>query len=244
MTTEQKNPVIRLENLSYAYPAGPPVIRELNFSLYPEDRIGLVAPNGCGKTTLFHLIMGLLKPSAGSVVLFGQRVCEEREFAPYRSRIGLLFQDPDDQLFSPTVMEDVAFGPLNSGKSKEEALEISSRTLHRLGLDRFEDRITHKLSGGEKRLVSLATVLSMAPEALLLDEPTGGLDDRTKEKLAKILPSLGLPYIVISHKFDFLSATADQMVTMEGGKILLDKELHFHHHEHAHILGKKPHRHI
>jgi cobalt/nickel transport system ATP-binding protein len=187
--------------------------------------------------------MGLLKPSAGRIEIFGKPAKDEKDFTDIRRRIGLLFQDADDQLFSPTVLEDVAFGPLNLGKSKNEAIQIAQKTLAFLGLNEFENRITFKLSGGEKRLVSLATVLAMEPEILLLDEPINGLDMKTKAKLKEILSSINLSYLLISHDFDFLADIVDAIYTMEDGKILLDKELHLHEHVHAHELGTYPHQH-
>ena len=235
--------MINLEGISFSYPGGPRVLSNLDFHFYKGDRIGLIAPNGSGKTTLLHLIMGLLKPSAGRVEIFGKLVKDEKDFADIRRRIGLLFQDADDQLFSPTVLEDVAFGPLNLGKSKTEAVEIARRTLNFLGLSGFDDRITFKLSGGEKRMVSLATVLAMEPEILLLDEPINGLDTKTRTKLTEILSGLDLSYVLISHDFDFLSETADAIYTMADGKILVDKELQVHEHVHAHELGTYPHQH-
>ena len=240
---QQNNPLINLEGISFKYPGGPMVLKDLDFKLSRGNRIGLIAPNGSGKTTLFHIIMGLLKPSAGKLEIFGKLVREEKDFADVRRRIGLLFQDADDQLFSPTVLEDVAFGPLNLGKPKREAIEIARRTLIFLGLSGFENRITFKLSGGEKKLVSLATVLAMKPEILLLDEPINGLDMKTRAKLSEVLSSLDLSYILISHDFDFLAETADAIYTMQDGKILLDKELHVHEHVHAHELGTYPHQH-
>jgi len=239
-----KEPLIQLENITYAYPGGEPVLRNMDFSLFQGDRIGLVAPNGSGKTTLFHIIMGLLPSSAGRIRLFSRRMEKEKDFEAVRHRIGLLFQDADDQLFSPTVLEDVAFGPLNMGKSRKEAIAISRKTLANLGLKGFEDRITFKLSGGEKRLVSLATVLAMGPEILLLDEPTGGLDKNTKKRRKVVLSELDLSYIVISHEFDFLSNTAEHLYSIENGRILLDHELQIHSHQHAHKVGTQPHRHI
>jgi cobalt/nickel transport system ATP-binding protein len=235
--------LINLEGISFNYPGGLPVVHNLDFHFHRGDRIGLIAPNGSGKTTLLHLIMGLLKPSAGRMEIFGKPVKDEKDFADVRRRIGLLFQDADDQLFSPTVLEDVAFGPLNLGKKKQAAIAIARRTLNFLGLAGFEDRITFKLSGGEKRLVSLATVLAMEPEILLLDEPINGLDIKTRNKLTEVLAGLDLSYILISHDFDFLAETADAIYTMEDGKILLDKELHVHEHVHAHELGTYPHQH-
>jgi len=236
--------LLNLSNISFHYPGGKPVLDDLDFHLHAGDRIGLVAPNGSGKTTLFHVIMGLLKPDSGTVEAFGRPRQEESDFVEVRRRIGLLFQDADDQLFSPTVLEDVAFGPLNLGKTREEALAVSGETLDFLGLKGFEDRVTYKLSGGEKRLVSLATVLAMRPEVLLLDEPSTGLDSTTKETLIEILNGLDLSLVLISHEFDFLSRTARHIYTLEDGRIRLDEEQQIHTHQHAHIIGKQPHKHI
>ena len=237
-------PIIELRNISFQYPGRHTILEHLDLDFFAGDRMGLVAPNGSGKTTLFYIIMGLLQPQEGHVRIFGQQRNQEKEFLEVRRRMGLLFQDADDQLFNPTVLEDVAFGPLNLGKSKAEALDISRKTLAFLGLEEFEDRITFKLSGGEKRLVSLATVLAMEPEVLLLDEPTTGLDHHTKERLTTILSDLHLSCIVISHEYDFLSKTTDHIYTMENGRILMDEELHVHVHEHAHRVGHQPHRHV
>ena len=239
----EKQPIIELKGICYAYPGSPPVLDDLNFTLCRKDKIGLVAPNGSGKTTLFHVIMGLLRPSSGSIEIFGKPVLKEKEFRDVRRRIGLLFQDADDQLFSPTVIEDVAFGPLNLGKSSREAIEISRKTLAFLGMSEFEDRITFKLSGGEKRMISLATILAMEPEVLLLDEPTTGLDNATRDTLAGVLEALDMSLILISHNADFLEATTDTIYSMENGRILTDEQVHFHYHYHAHTRGTIPHKH-
>ena len=235
--------LINLEDISFAYPGNVEVLKNLDFRFQEKEKIGLVGPNGSGKTTLFHIIMGLLKPMSGKIEIFGDPMREEKDFVPVRQKIGLLFQDADDQLFSPTVLEDVAFGPLNLGKSKEAAGDIARRTLKRLGLEGFEGRITYKLSGGEKRIVSLATVLAMEPDILLLDEPTSGLDDRTKTRLTETLSNLDLSYIVISHEFDFLSEMTTAIYSMNQGKIQLDRELHVHRHAHVHPYGDFPHEH-
>jgi cobalt/nickel transport system ATP-binding protein len=236
-------PIVRLRNIGFAYPGGRPVLEHLSFDMYKGDRIGLVAPNGSGKTTLLHIIMGLLKPDEGQLEIFGRPVREEKDFVAVRQRIGMLFQDADDQLFSPTVLEDVAFGPLNIGKSKEQAVAIARRVLDQLGLQGFENRITFKLSGGEKRLVALATVLAMEPEVLLLDEPTSGLDETTKARLKEILLALGLSYILISHEFDFMAEVVDAFYTLRGGRLVEETELHHHDHAHCHPLGRLPHEH-
>jgi len=240
---EKNDLIIHLQDICFNYPGSPKVLDRLDFKFYRGNRIGLMGPNGSGKTTLFHIIMGLLKPSFGSIEIFNRPVKTEKDFMRVRQKIGLLFQDADDQLFSPTVLEDVAFGPLNMGKSRDEAVEIARNTLNFLGLSGFEDRITYKLSGGEKKLVSLATVLAMEPEVLLFDEPTSGLDDRTKATLKDVLANLDLSYIIISHEIDFLDEIADSIYSMNHGKILFDKEVHVHQHVHAHPHGAYNHEH-
>ncbi len=240
---ESNSLIINLKGISFAYPGDKRVLDQLSFQLRRGERIGLAGPNGSGKTTFFHIIMGLLRPSSGRIELFGRPANDEKDFRGARKRIGLLFQDADDQLFCPTVLEDVAFGPLNLGKSPEEARDIALKTLSRLDLSGFEDRITYKLSGGEKRLVSLATVLAMDPEVLLLDEPTNGLDEETEEKITDILKGLNLSCIFISHNLDFLLETTDRIYAIANGKISLDEALVPHPHIHTHKLGRLPHEH-
>lgn len=237
------NLIVNLQDISFGYPGSPLVLDKLSLKFFRYDRIGLMGPNGSGKTTLFHIIMGLLNHTSGSIDIFGKPVTKEKEFDEVRRKIGLLFQDADDQLFSPTVLEDVAFGPLNLGMSRDDAVDIAKRTLESLDLAGFEDRITYKLSGGEKKLVSLATVLAMEPEVLLLDEPTAGLDDKTKAKLLSILSNLDLSFILISHEIDFLFEITDSIYTMENKRIVSDKEAHLHQHIHAHPHGLYTHKH-
>lgn len=232
-------PILRLENICFSYPGQGRVLDHLNLEINPGDRIGLVGPNGSGKTTLFHIIMGLLRPASGTIEFFGKTVKTEKDFQKVYKKVGLMFQDADDQLFSPTVLEDVAFGPLNLGKSKSEARTIAQYTLERLGIAHFENRVTHKLSGGEKRLVALATVLSMEPELLLLDEPSTGLDEQTKSGLVEVLNRLDLTYILISHESDFMSQITDTMFMMENGQ--LTKDAHIHSYIHTHPNPGQPH---
>ncbi len=236
-------PIIQLENISFAFPGRQPVLNEVNLTLNAGERTGLMAPNGSGKTTLFHLIMGLIKPSAGTLRIFGKPVSREKDFRQARRRIGLLFQDSDDQLFSPTVLEDVAFGPLNLGKSKADAIAMAETTLTALGLSALRDRITFKLSGGEKRLVALATVLAMAPDALLLDEPVTGLDQETRQRIETILKKLDISYIMISHNMDFLAKLTSRIYSLKDGKITVDDSAALHPHFHFHSHGAHPHEH-
>lgn len=220
--------IIRLDGISFAYSGNPSqrvVLENVNLKICRGERVGLVGPNGSGKTTLFHLIMGLLRPSRGDIELFGRKRQEDRDFREIRAKIGLLFQDSDDQLFCPTVAEDVAFGPLNLGKTREEALAIVQDVLARLGLEGFEERLTYKLSGGEKRLVSLATVLAMQPEVLILDEPSSGLDEGTVERIVHILKTSELTYLIASHNNDLLARTTDMTYRLSRGTIVRTPEV-------------------
>jgi cobalt/nickel transport system ATP-binding protein len=163
--------------------------------------------------------MGLLKPDAGSILFHGNPMQSEKDFAALRKTVGMLFQDPDDQLFCPTVLEDVAFGPLNLGYGRQGAIDISMETLACLGLQGFEHRITYKLSGGEKRLVSLATIMAMKPEVLLLDEPGNGLDERTSVRLVGLLNDMEQSIVVISHNRDFVDQVAQVKYMMTEGRL-------------------------
>jgi cobalt/nickel transport system ATP-binding protein len=236
-------PIIKMSGICFAYSETSPILKNLDLEFFPGEKIGLIAPNGSGKTTLFHLMMGLLKPTAGSSEIFGNPMTSEKDFAGIRHKIGLLFQDADDQLFCPTVLEDVSFGPLNMGKSRKEAIDISRRTLDFLGLKDFENRITFKLSGGEKKLVSLATVLSMEPEVLLLDEPLTGLDTKTRSTITRALTEMNISYIIISHNIKFMETTTDQILTLRDGKLYADDQVHVHDHAHVHVHGNMPHDH-
>ncbi len=236
--------VIKLENISFSYPGSRvPVLDGLNLEIKKGAKIGMIAPNGSGKTTLLHTIMGLCRPEQGRIEILGKQVSDEKDFSFVRSKIGLLFQDADDQLFCPTVLDDVAFGPLNLGLTRQQALETARNTLKSLGIQEFENSITMRLSGGQKKLVALAAVLAMEPEILLLDEPTAGLDKDVKETLIKILNSLKISCFVISHEYDFISAVTHRFYSMEKGKILTDDEIHIHRHEHVHRHGNHPHVH-
>ncbi len=211
--------LIELDQISFSYPGRGRVLDGLDFRLCAGERVGLIGPNGSGKSTFMHLLMGLNKPDSGTLRLFGQTMNGETDFRKARRKLGFVFQNADDQLFSPTVIEDVAFGPLNMGKSPKEAVALSREMLEALNIGDFADRITYKLSGGEKKLVSLATVLVMRPRVLLLDEPTTGLDEQTVDRIIRILNDLSIGYVVVSHEFDFLTRTTTEIHTMKNGRI-------------------------
>jgi cobalt/nickel transport system ATP-binding protein len=212
-------PLIRFDRVSFAYHHGRAVLDECDFAIAPGDRIGLVGDNGSGKTTLLSLIVGLLRPTAGRIEAFGAARTSEHDFHEVRRRVGLLFQDADDQLFCPTVAEDVAFGPLNLGIARHEVRAIVARTLESLGLAGYEDRITYRLSGGEKRLVALATVLAMQPDVLLLDEPGTGLDEGATERVIEILNGLPQAMLVVSHDRQILARATTSTWRLAGGRL-------------------------
>lgn len=236
--------IIQLENIVFSYAGGKPVLDGLCFTLEEGAKLGLIGQNGSGKTTLLHIIMGLLKPSSGMIRAFGKPVETKKDFLDVRRKIGFLFQDADDQLFCPTVLEDIAFGPLNLGKSPTEARKMAMETLERLNLKGFEARVTHNLSGGEKKLVALATVLVMAPKALILDEPTTGLDEDTNIRIITLLNQLDISTIIVSHDYDFLARTTRDIYGMQNGQIIHNgNSSALHSHYHKHLIGKIKHRH-
>ena len=216
---KNSHPLIHLEGLGFRHTADRPVLRGVDLRLHPGERVGLVGAIGSGKTTLLHIIVGLLKADQGRIEVLGRTRNNERDFREVRERVGLLFQDPDDQLFCPTVQEDIAFGPLNQGRNREETRTAVQRALSLVGLRGFEDRVTHHLSGGEKRLVSLATVLAMEPDALLLDEPENGLDPPSHERIRSMIPSLPQAMLIVSHNTDFLRSVATRCLRIAEGRI-------------------------
>ncbi|MYL82127.1 ATP-binding cassette domain-containing protein [Desulfovibrio aerotolerans] len=237
-------PLLELVQVGFMYPGKTvPVLSGLNFRLEASERIGLYGPNGSGKTTLLHVIMGLLPPQAGAVRHKGRVMTTERDFREVRRSIGMLLQNADDQIIYPTVLDDVAFGPLNRGLSRGAARELAEQTLAMLGLAGFGDRLAHRLSGGEKKLVSLAGVLAMEPEALLLDEPTGGLDPDTRNRLVDILAHLAKPMIVISHDWDFLAQVTDTYYSIQSGQLIRNPDFILHRHVHGHPMGDHEHHH-
>jgi len=214
------SPLISLRGIRFAYGREHTVFDALDFDLHEGERVGLTGSNGSGKSTLLQMIVGLLKPSAGEITAFGKLRRAERDFLEVRMRAGLLFQDPEDQLFCPTVADDVAFGPLNQGKPLAEVRNIVAETLAELSLQGYERRITCRLSGGEKRLVSLATVLAMKPDVLLLDEPFNDLDEESTERLILVLSRLPQAMVLVSHQRQFLNCLTTKTLHMRNGVLL------------------------
>ncbi|RRJ83026.1 energy-coupling factor ABC transporter ATP-binding protein [Aestuariirhabdus litorea] len=225
-------PLIQLRELSFGF-GERAVLERVDFSLSAGERVALVGDNGAGKTTLLQLMVGLHRPSGGEIIAFGRPRVRESDFREVRALAGLLFQDSDDQLFCPTVLEDVTFGPLNLGHNPQQAIAIARRTLETLGLAGLADRITHKLSGGEKRMVALAGVLAMEPRVLLMDEPTNGLDSKAQERLLEHLENLPLAMLFVSHDLGVVERLATRAVLMKERK-LCEAVMHVHPHVHTH----------
>lgn len=234
--------VIELTDIHYAFPGRDTCLHGLNFHLHAGEKLGLFGPNGAGKTTMLHILMGLIKPDRGQVRLFGRTMADGDSFDEARLRIGFLFQNSDDQLFCPTVLDDVAFGPLNQGLTPDEARQRAAEALAQVGLSGFEHYVPYRLSGGEKKLVALATILSMRPEVLVLDEPTTGLSPEAKDRLVSILAGLPMARLVVSHEPDFLAATTDTLKALRDGRIVPGR-LAPHTHVHVHEEGDVPHQH-
>jgi cobalt/nickel transport system ATP-binding protein len=214
--------LIALKDLTFAYPGGPPVIKGLNLDFRAGETLGLSGANGAGKSTLLFLIMGLIKPQGGTVEIFNRIRREERDFQEVRPSLGFVFQDANDQLFCPTVADDLAFGPLNLGVEHEEIHRRVAEVLDLLGLAGFERRVTYDLSGGEKKLVAIGAALTLRPRLLILDEPTAALDPETVARLENILAASALPALIVSHDQDFLARVATRRLTIADG-LLMDR---------------------
>jgi cobalt/nickel transport system ATP-binding protein len=212
-----------LRGVDFAYDGRFPALRSIDLKVRAGERLAIVGTNGCGKSSLLHILDGLLFPIRGEAWAYGQPLAEERfrdaSFtAFFRQRVGLLFQNPDVQLFCPTVQDEIAFGPLQLDCTQAEALERSQEMIKMLGLEKIAHRSPHQLSGGEKKKVALASMLAVNPDVLLLDEPTGGLDPRTQTWLMEILfqlHSMGKTIITSTHDLSILEEIADRAVVME-----------------------------
>ena len=210
-------PLIEVDQLRYRYDTGVEALRGVDFRLYPGETVALLGANGSGKTTFVLHLNGLLT-GEGTVRVCGLPV-EKKNLAAIRQKIGLVFQDPDEQLFMPTVLEDVCFGPLSHGLTAAEALERGRQALELTGVAALEDRAPYHLSAGEKRRVALAGVLAMRPEILVLDEPTTFLDPPAQKRLVQVLAGLEQACIIVTHNLNLARRLAARAVFFEQGKI-------------------------
>jgi len=216
--------LLDVRDLSYCYPDGHEALRGLSFSLAPGERVALIGPNGAGKSTLLLHLNGLLPdraPTRPAIIVDGLPLVEAN-LPEVRRRVGLLFQDPDDQLFCPTVWEDVAFGPQQLGIAEPQLSQLVRGSLGQVGLGGFEDRLPHHLSRGEKRRVCLAGLLACDARLLVLDEPTSDLDPRGRRELMALLTRLGVGQLIATHDLEFVVEICPRAIVLDGGRIVAD----------------------
>jgi cobalt/nickel transport system ATP-binding protein len=219
---QSSEPALRISSLSFSYPDKSDVLRDVSLHVEPGERLGLIGPNGAGKTTLFLLTCGVLRPSAGEIALFGEAV----EPGRFRPEIGMVFQDPDDQLFCPSVHDDIAFGPQNLGLDDRTVDARVERALAIAGVQELVDRPPHHLSGGEKRMVSIAGALAMQPRLVIYDEPSASLDIRSRRRLIRFLQASGETILVASHDLELILEVCDRIVLMDEGRVVAGGQPH------------------
>ncbi len=218
------DPIVVVQDVVFNYPAGVAALKGVSLQIQQGDRIALLGPNGSGKSTLILLIAGLLTPKTGEIRVFGEKT-SSKNFQKFRSRIGLVFQDPDDQLFTPSVIEDIEYGPKNLKLPEEDIKARSTHVLEKMGITHLKDRPPHRLSFGEKKKVSLATALVLKPELLILDEPTANLDLVSRRGLIDTLNELsreGTTVIVSTHDAEAIPELADRIVVISHGEKLCE----------------------
>lgn len=223
--------MVTVDNLSFCYPDGRQALTGVSLTVCQGETVALIGPNGAGKSTLLLHLDGILR-SNGTVKVFSRPV-DDRNLRWVRSRVGLIFQNPDDQLFSSTVFDDVAFGPINMGYAEAEVRQRVATALDWVGMTGYEQRLPHHLSLGEKRRVSIATVLSMEPEILAIDEPTGNLAPGSKWSLIGLLKRLPVTKIVASHDLELVQALCQRTIVLDRGHVVADDTT-------DHILADRP----
>ena len=221
-TNGHVQPTLEVTDLSFAYPDGHEALHNVSFSIGAGEKVALVGPNGAGKSTLMLHLNGLLH-GHGALAVAGLPITKEN-LPLIRSKVGMVFQNPDDQLFSPTVFDDVAFGPLHMGYPEAEVRQRVARALEQVGMAGFEERLSHHLSIGQKKRVAIATVLSMDPEILVLDEPSAGLDPRARRSLINLLRELPLTMLVSTHDMLLVQELFPRMIVMDEGRVVADGE--------------------
>ncbi len=213
---------IVVQNLSFSYPDNRVALRDVSLDISPCEKVALVGPNGAGKSTLILHLNGILRGD-GEVTVAGLDV-NDKNLGKIRGSVGLVFQTPDDQLFSPTVFDDVAYGPIYQGLSKQDVHERVDEALAVVGMSDFKSRVSHHLSVGEKKRIAIATVLSMRPEVLVLDEPTAGLDPRARRSLLGLLDDMPMTMLVSTHDMLMVQELFQRTIVMDQGRIVADGE--------------------
>ena len=213
--------MITFDNVSFAYEAGAQVLRGVSFHIAPGEAVGLIGANGAGKSTIMKLMLGLLPCTEGEIRVDGVRV-EKKTLPQIRRTLGFVLQDSDSQMFMPTVYEDMMFAPRNYGLSKEEAEQKVDAVLEQLGLTELKHRHNHKISGGEKRMAAIATILAMEPKAILMDEPSIALDPFNRRTVIRAINGLSMTKLIASHDLDMILDTCSRVLLLSGGQLVTD----------------------
>lgn len=214
--------IIEIKNLEYTYPDQTKALGGLSFKILHGESVAIIGANGAGKSTLLSHLIGILVPTAGAVRI-GDYPLTKQTLSHIRRSVGMVFQNPDDQLFMPTVFEDVAFGPLNLGLPRQEIEERVMTALERVGAAHLRERPPYKLSGGQKRAVAIASVLSMLPDILVMDEPTAGLDPKARRQLITLLQSFTHTKIIATHDLDFVLNLCERTIVLCDGLVIADR---------------------
>jgi len=209
--------IVEIRGLNYEYPDGTKALKGVGLDVLKGESVAIIGPNGAGKTTLLLHLNGIL--DGNSSVRICDLVVNRENLAMIRQKVGLVFQDPDDQLFMPTVFDDVSFGPVNMGLDSGEVRQRSDKALESVDMKDYKERVSHHLSYGEKKRISLATVLSMEPEVLVMDEPTGNLDPRHRKEFIRFMAGLRITKIIATHDIDMVLSVCNKVAILDGGEI-------------------------
>ncbi|MEG1254642.1 ABC transporter ATP-binding protein [Clostridium sp.] len=215
------NDKLQVRNLHFSYPDGHAAVKNISFTIQHGESVGIIGANGAGKSTILMLLMGVLFPKNGEVLVGDVRVTK-KTLQVIRQRLGMVFQDPDDQLFMTTVYDDVAFGPRNYKLDEKEVESRVAKALELVGISHLKDRAPFKLSGGEKRSAAIASVLSMQPNVLIMDEPTAALDPKSRRRVMSLLKSFEHTKIITSHDLDMVLETCKRIIVIKEGEIAAD----------------------
>jgi len=213
--------IIEFKNVNYSYNNDSLQINDISFAVSKNERIGIIGANGAGKSTLLKLLLGLIKPTSGDII-FNNEIIDKKNLKMVRKKIGYAFQDPDNQLFMPTVYDDITFTAKQEKKTEEECFNIANKVLRDIDALYLMDKTPYKLSGGEKRLASLAVALSNNPEVLVLDEPTVGLDPRSRRKLIKLLNKRKETFLLTTHDMDMAYEVCGRIIIFFNGRLIAD----------------------
>ncbi len=221
---------LSIKNLSYVYPDGTRALNNVNMDIEKGQKVAIMGPNGAGKSTLFAHFNGLTEPTSGYLELEGKRMqYDKKSLLEIRQKVGIVFQDPNDQLFAPTVKEDVAFGPMNLGLSLDEVEKRVEESLKMVGMEGYEEKTPHHLSGGQQKRVAIAGIVAMRPEIMILDEPTAGLDPQGVDEVLNILNELneeGMTIVISSHDIEMVNSFAQKIFVLNEGEIIDDGDTH------------------